>query len=190
MEFYRYTNFDDFTKEEKKYIRKISYFSLLNLVNPIMIGKNNFVVNENLKMNAGLGYTLAPFGGFIDENIWLLINDNVKIHTYFRQFHNKDNWFSGAGMKLINYPINQDKIVLNFGMDLWSQPKNQSFTTKNKEFGIGGELNIGYKLKQFTNDKHDFYLVGGISHKQKGFIPEYASLDKDTKLNIGFTIAY
>jgi len=190
MEFYRYTNFDDLTKKERKFATKISLLSFLNLANPIVFGKTNFKVNERLKMNAGVGYTLSPFGGFIDENIWLIINDNIKIHSYFRQFHNENDWFLGGGCNLINYSMFQDKLILNGGIDLWSQPKNLSFTEGEGDFGYGINMNLGYKIYDTKNNKQSIYLNGGLSYKEAGFIPEYASLDGNTKFNFGLSLAW
>ncbi len=190
IEFYRYTNYDDLTNDEIKFVKKVSYLSFLNLVNPIMLGKNNFKVNDNLRVNAGLGYTLAPFGGFIDENFWFIINDKIKIHSYLREFHNKENWFMGFGIKLFNYHLYNNKMLLNTEVHFWSQPENLSFTTSNSEFGYGGGLNLGYKIYNSISNNYGFYLNAGLSYKQKGFIPEYSSLDKKTQFDFGFSFAW
>ncbi|GAA3657521.1 hypothetical protein [Flavivirga jejuensis] len=190
MEFYRYTNFGDLTKEEKQFINKVSILSLLNIANPIVFGKSNFKINEKLKINAGLGYTLAPFGGFIDENFWFIFKDRIRIHSYLRQFHNKDNWFLGGGINLLNYSFHQDKLLLNCGMNFWSQPKNLSFIEEKGDFGYGGNLNLGYKVYNTKNNKQSIYLNTGLSYKEVGFIPEYASLDENTKLNFGFSLLW
>lgn len=190
MEFYRYTNYNDLTKEERKFTTKIALLSFLNLANPIVFGKSNFKVNENLKMNAGLGYTLSPFGGFIDENVWFIFDDSIKIHSYLRQFHNKNNWFLGGGCNLLNYSILQDKFLLNGGINFWSQPKNLSFIEEKGDFGYGGNLNLGYKVYNTKNNKQSIYLNLGLSYKEAGFIPEYASLDESTKFNFGLALAW
>ncbi len=190
MDFYRYTNYDDFTSEEMKFAKKVSYLSFLNLINPIMLGKSNFKINDNLKVNAGLGYTLAPFGGFIDENFWFVINNKIKIHSYLREFHNKENWFMGFGIKLLNYRLYNDKVLLNTDVHFWSQPENLSFITSNKEFGYGGSFNFGYKVFNSMNNNYGFYLNAGLSYKQKGFIPEYSSLDEKTQFDFGFSFAW
>lgn len=88
MGFYRYTKIDDLTGEEKQFLDRMGYRSFLNLLNPLIIGINNFQLTEEIYLNAGLGYTLAPFGDFIDENIWIKYRKlNFKI--YARQFQNR-----------------------------------------------------------------------------------------------------
>lgn len=185
MLFYRYTNFDDLTKEEKKYARRVSFLALLNFASPMLFNKPNFRINDYTTFNASLGYTLAPFGGFIDENIWLNFNDRLKIQTYLRQFHNKKHWFLGAGIKLFNYYLLPDKLILNSGLHIWSQPEGLSFKASDGDFGFGGDITLGYKIYTFKNKKNDLYLNLGSSFKDYGFIPEYASLGKDVKVNFG-----
>ncbi len=71
MDFQRYTRYDEMTSEEKRYVDRIGWRSLLNLANPMIIGKRNFAITDNIKINGGLGYTMSPFGDFIDETIYL-----------------------------------------------------------------------------------------------------------------------
>ncbi|WP_148261525.1 hypothetical protein [Flagellimonas ruestringensis] len=189
-EFYRYTNFDDLTEEEKKFTRKVGWLSILNLINPMLLGKNNFKFNENLKVNAGLGYTMAPFGGYLDENFWFNYKNRYKIHFYLRQFHNKDNMFWGMGIKLFNHSLFVDKIILNSELHYWNQPENLDFFISNSTSGVGGALDLGYKILNETENESKLYLNLGLSHKTQGFLPEYTSLDKQTMFNLGFSLAW
>lgn len=189
-EFYRYTSFDDLTSEEKKFAKKVGWLSLLNLVNPMVLGKRNFRINEDIKANAGLGYTMAPFGGFVDENFWFKIKNKYKIHFYLRQFHNKDNLFLGTGIRLFNHSLFTETIILNSEFHFWNQPENLKFETSDSISGVGGALDLGYRILNEPENASKLYVNLGLSHKTQGFIPEYASLDKRTMLNIGFTLAY
>ncbi len=122
MEFYRYTRYEDLTSKEQKYVNRLGYRSLLNLLNPLIIGKNNFKLTETMSINIGLGYTMAPFGDFIDENIWIKYKA-LNISLYIRQFQNRENWFNGFGMGLIEYrPI--EKLSLSVSGHFWQQPTN------------------------------------------------------------------
>lgn len=189
-EFYRYTSIDDLTSEEKKFAKKVGWLSLLNLVNPMVLGKRNFRINEDIKANAGLGYTMAPFGGFVDENFWFNIKNKYKIHFYLRQFHNKDNLFLGTGIRLFNHSLFTETIILNSEFHFWNQPENLNFETSDSISGVGGALDLGYRILNEPENASKLYVNLGLSHKTQGFIPEYASLDKRTMLNIGFTLAY
>ncbi|MBO0340897.1 hypothetical protein [Flagellimonas profundi] len=190
IEFYRYTNFDDLTKDERKFARTVGWLSILNLINPMLLGKNNFKVSQNLKVNAGLGYTMAPFGGFLDENFWFNFKNKYRIHFYLRQFHNKDNLFFGTGIKLFNHSLFTDKIILNSELHFWNQPENLDFFTSISKSGVGGVLNVGYSILNSLENTSNLYLNLGLSQKTQGFLPEYASLDNRTMLNLGFSLVW
>jgi len=104
MDFHRYTCYEELTNEERKFINRIGYRSLLNLLNPLLIGKGNFELNESTKFNIGMGYTMSPFGDFIDENIWIR-HKNLNIGLYARQFQNRNNLFNGFGISLNDYQL-------------------------------------------------------------------------------------
>jgi len=104
MDFHRYTRYEELTNEERKFINRIGYRSLLNLLNPLLIGKGNFELNESTKFNIGMGYTMSPFGDFIDENIWIR-HKNLNIGLYARQFQNRNNLFNGFGISLNDYQL-------------------------------------------------------------------------------------
>ncbi len=188
--FYRYTNYKDLSIEEKKFTKKIGWLSLLNLANPMLVGINNFRINENLKANGGIGYTMAPFGGFMDENIWLMIKSKHKLHLYFRQFHNREKLFFGTGLKLFNHSLYRDKIILNSEFHIWNQPEDMNFRASKSDSGVGGAIDVGYRVLNNNNNASSFYLNLGLSHKSEGFLPEYASLDKRTMLKLGFSLGW
>ncbi|HDP97720.1 MAG TPA: hypothetical protein ENN22_00845 [bacterium] len=75
MDFHRYTRYGELTNEEKKYVNRLGYHFFLNLFHPLIIGKRNFEMTKRTSINAGQGHSMAPFGDFIDENIWLKYND-------------------------------------------------------------------------------------------------------------------
>ena len=118
MEFYRYTKYQDLTSEEKDYVDRMGYRSLLNFVNPLLIGKKNYKINKSLVINAGLGYMLSPFGDFIDENIWIKTS-KLNLMLTFRQFQNKKNWFQGIGISMIDFPLPKKLILTNAHLNLY-----------------------------------------------------------------------
>lgn len=68
MEFKRYTDYNDLTQEEKKFTKRVGWRSLLNLVDPLLIGKTGFKLNTKYTGNFALGYGMVPFGDYIDEH--------------------------------------------------------------------------------------------------------------------------
>jgi len=187
MDFHRYTRYDELTNDEIKFIKRIGYRSLLNLFNPLLFGKENFNFNENTKFNIGLGYTMAPFGDFIDENIWIK-HKNLNIELYARQFENRKNWFNGFGVSVNNYQL-IDKLSITLSGHFWQQPVNYDFNTA--ESFTGGAIDT-YVKYWFSNNRSygikGFSVDLGLIYKTKGFLPEELYLDEHFGLRIGTSI--
>ena len=187
MDFYRYTKYEDLTGEEKKYVQRMGYRSLLNLLNPLMIGKGNFKAGEDLSYNIGMGYTMSPFGDFIDENIWIKYK-NFNIHGYARQFQNRNNWFHGFGLGLIDLKLH-NRIYSNISGHFWNQPKDYDFNT-NESFS-GGAIDMDLKYFFFNNRGtwlKGFSLNLGMIYKTEGFLPEELYFEEHFGLRAGTTI--
>jgi len=103
--FYRYTIYDDLTNEELQFLKRVGYRALINAVSPIFFKKLIFINKPDLRLSLSAGYTMSPFGDFIDENIYILFKDKYKIHTYLRQFENKQTWFPAGGISLTDYNL-------------------------------------------------------------------------------------
>ena len=185
MEFKRYTEWDDLTTQEKNYGRRIGLMSLFNYVNPNLWRKSNYKLSENIDFNFSLNYCLAPFGDFIEQNAYLNINKRWKINPFIRQYFNKNNTFWASGIQLHNFVLNK-KILINSSIEAWQQPKNQSFTTSDSDFGMGVKTEIAYNLLEAKKSNVFFNL--GLNYKTKGFIPASPSLDKDFRMNFGLII--
>lgn len=188
MEFYRYTDYDDLTGDEKSFVKRAGWRSLLNIVNPLVIGKSGFDLSESMRINAGLGYTMTPFGDQIDQNIWLMYNE-YNMHIYLREFENKSSWFLGAGLKLHKLKLT-DNINISVGFDFWNQPKNLNFNTKDAQSGGSIDLQIYYKVMSriSSNVKSLAILLGG-NYKSSGYLPEEFYLNEHFGFLIGCAVS-
>lgn len=54
--FYRYTKFSELTQSEKKYARRMAWFSLVNLLNPNLWGVRNYTLKNGNKISFNMGY--------------------------------------------------------------------------------------------------------------------------------------
>jgi len=187
MDFYRYTSYKDLTTEEKKFVNRLGYRSLLNLINPLIFGKTNFKITDNLRINAGLGYTMSPFGDFVDENLWIKLK-SINIAFYARQFQNNQYFFNGFGLSLVDYqPI--DKLCLSLSGHFWQQPVDLDFNTS--KYFTGGAVDLDLKfffLNKFKISSNSISIDLGLIYKTKGFMPEEIFLDKHFGIRIGTTI--
>ncbi|MBN2699449.1 MAG: hypothetical protein JXR52_11550 [Bacteroidales bacterium] len=187
MEFYRYTRYDELTGEEQKFVRRAGYRSLLNLLNPLIIGKTNFKITSDLMFNAGMGYTMAPFGDFIDENIWIKYRD-LNLQLYARQFQNRDSWFPGFGVCVTDLQLH-NRVFATISGHFWNQPDDFNFNTGDS-FN-GGAIDIDVRF--FFLNNRNAWLDGlsldlGLIYKTAGFLPEEVNLDKHFGIRIGSTI--
>lgn len=187
MDFYRYTSYVSLQPEERKFVDRLGFRSFLNLLNPLMIGKTNFKINTTTSFNLGMGYSMSPFGDFIDENIWIK-HRSLNVEMYFRQFQNKVNWFNGFGISLIDYRL-INRLSANLSGDFWQQPVQFDFNTA-KHF-IGGAFDADFKY--FFRNKRAGLLKGfsfdlGFIYKTKGFLPEETRLEQHFGIRMGTTI--
>lgn len=185
MSFYRYTEYHDLTAEEKKFLRRIGGRSLLNILHPLTIGIPYFKIKNNILLNSGLGYMLAPFGDFIDFNFWLS-HKKWNIMVYVRGYQNKHTWFPAAGLTL-----SQFHLFHNFYMDtqihFWQQPENLSFNQSSSFAGFAFDGSLQY---QFQEKHPDFSLNIGMLYKTEGFLPEEVNLKQCFSPRLGLTILY
>ncbi len=186
-DFHRYTTFSELTSAEKKYARRMAWFSLANLINPNLYGFNNFTLKNGNKIGFNVGYSLAPFGDFFRQTIYYLVPEkDLKMSFYLSEYFNKNRFFWGSGLQLHNYKLS-DKWLVNSLLDVWSQPKNLSFTTRESNFGAGFSFSGAYKF--FQNEKHSLFLNVGFSAKTKGFLPENMALDGNFRMRTGIIYA-
>ena len=187
MDFYRYTKYEELTGDERNYVKRLGYRSLLNLLNPLLIGKGNFKINEYTKFNIGMGYAMAPFGDFIDENIWIK-HKNLNIGFYARQFQNKENWFNGFGMSITNFQLHK-RLLSNLTGHFWNQPTDYDFNTR--ESFKGGAIDLDLKYFFFNNRNtwlNGFSIDLGMIYKTEGFLPEELYLEEHFGLRLGTSI--
>ncbi len=186
MPFHRYTLWNDLSAEEKDYVYKLGYRSLLNLINLNMIGIPSISISKNLKVNAGMGHVICPFGDLIDENFWISYK-KYKIQAYVREYQNRVNWFMAGGMSLKYYPINQ-RITATVSAHYWEQPLHLDFNEKQGK--MGGALDVTGKyffnrpgsksLKRISVDL-------GLIYKTEGFLPEEVYMSKHFGFRLGTT---
>lgn len=188
MDFYRYTDYKDLTQEERDFVSRLGYRSLLNLLNPLLIlKKGNFKLSGNTRFNVGMGYTMSPFGDFIDENVWIK-HPSFNFGLYVRQFQNKENWFNGFGISLVDYQLT-DRLQTNVSGHFWQQPVNYDFNTA--DYFTGGAIDMNFSY--FILSKRELSFQGfsidlGLIYKTKGFLPEEVYMDEHWGLRLGTTI--
>lgn len=183
--FYRYTDYADLTNEEKKFVKRIGYRSLINLICPLYFKPLNIINKEKFKLSISGGYTMCPFGDFIDENFWIKYKEKYNFHAYLRQFENRNTWFMSCGLSLMNYQLSP-KLSTTIAGHLWNQPKNLDFNTTESQFGGSGDLLMKYILLK-GNSGNSMSIDLGLNYKTHGFLPEEVYLKEHFGVRLGVT---
>ena len=184
--FYRYTDYEDLSSQEKKFINRIGSRSFINILTPVFFKPLRIFKKNDIQLSLGAGYSMSPFGDFIDENVWIKYKNKYNIHTYFRQFQNKNTWFLGGGIGVFDYKLNS-KFKVSITTHFWNQPKDLNFSTTKSTFGAAANLLMKYAIlskRKSTSVSFDL----GMIYKTFGFLPEEVILDEHFGVRVGVTV--
>lgn len=187
IEFYRYTNYEDLTQAEKKFVKRVGYRALLNLLNPIFIKRLNLINKENIRLGVSCGYSMCPFGDFIDETFWIRYRQKYNFHVYLRQYQNRHNWFPAGGIRLVDYKIS-DRVNTTIAGHFWSQPQNLDFNTSTSSIGGSGDILLKYLLPKKYTKSYSLSMDFGFNYKTSGFLHEEVYLKEHFGMRFGMTI--
>ena len=186
MEFKRYTDYNDLTNKEKRFVKRVGWRSLLNLVDPLLLGKTGFKLNSKCNGNFALGYGMVPFGDYIDEHFWLTTK-SVNAHFYLRQYENKNTWFPALGADLYNISVAQN-IAIDAALHGWIQPKALAFAENSGKLGTAIDLTGKYRVYSGTKGVKRLSLNLGMTAKTEGFLLEEMNLKRYIGFRIGASI--
>lgn len=186
IQFYRYTDYDNLTADERRFVKRVGCRALLNLGSPLFFNQLNFIQNKSLRLSLGTGYTMCPFGDFIDENVWVKYQNRYNIHAYLRQFENRNNWFFGGGLALVDYQLSP-KLSASASSHFWNQPLNLDFNTSKSRFGASGNALLKYRIISNTSG-NALSLDFGLNCKTYGFLPEEVMLKDNIGISVGISL--
>ena len=188
IEFYRYTRYKDLARDEKTFVTRAGYRSLLNLVDPFIFRILDRSLGGSFKVAMGMGYTMVPFGDMIEQKFWVRINDRTRLKLHVREYQNKEDWFFAGGIALFDHSLS-DRLYLNTALDVWEQPAELSFTGHGSE--IGGALNtmLKYVIRRGEDDSDELFSFDiGLLVKSAGFLPEELYLEDVVHYRLGTTL--
>jgi hypothetical protein len=184
MNFKRYVDYDDLLASERQFVKRVGWRSMINLIDPTLFMKKSIKINSTTSLNFNLGYSMSPFGDFIDEHFWIKTN-KLKMHLYLRQFQNRTNWFPAFGGD-INDISPFKNVYTTLILHGWQQPTNLSFTEKKGDFGGAVDVLCKYRF----NVRKKSHLSGislnvGLIAKTQGFLPEEVEMDQHLGFRLG-----
>ncbi|MBI5538375.1 MAG: hypothetical protein HY898_36970 [Deltaproteobacteria bacterium] len=125
----RYRRFSDLTSAEKDYVRAERDLSLLNLIDPALLGFTDFKAGA-MRWNGHVRYMPTSFGSTLDLDAFLAHGQ----HNLFATLHgyrNRDHMFPGLTLEMIRLPVGSPwgypQLTLGLKASAWLQPENQRF---------------------------------------------------------------
>jgi hypothetical protein len=189
-QYQRYIEYNEMTDAEKEFSLRIglrSYINWIDLISLLILQRYNVSLSDSLLISGSTGYCIAPFGDFIDENIYLRIHD-ICLAVYARQYENRAHWFPAFGVQLVSYyPV--DWLHITAGGHFWIQPEGLDFNTAVGKVGGAGELELQFLLPTASQSGLDgFGFSLGFLYKTAGFMPEIESHDSDFRISAGLVV--
>jgi len=173
------------TESEKKYLKRIPLFGLINLMSPFILGKRGNEIRKDTYIAVSLGYNLVPFGEQYEQNIWFK-NKYLKSRITVKEFACKENKLGlGISLSIFDYAIS-DRMFANSEMEYWYQPENLMFTDKKFINGLAWRQYISIPLK--SNKKIQYDFIAGFSFKTKGYVVGDTETNEAINLFLGVNI--
>ena len=188
MEFYRYTRYSNLAENEKAFVSRAGHRSLVNLVDPFIFKILNYPLSNLSKVSIGMGYTMVPFGDFIEQKFWIRIRDRIRLKLYVREYQNKEKWFFAGGIALYDYSLS-DRLHLNTALHVWAQPVKLSFTEARSEVGGAWNTMVKYVISKEKDNQSDILSLDlGLLIKTAGFLQEELYLGDVMHYRFGTTV--
>ena len=195
-QFRRYVQYSDLSKEEKNFlVWRVGYRSYLNFLSLFLFTKPYINITESFSVSGSVGYALAPFGDFIDENLYFRFKTesagSLNFYLYARQAQNYKNWFPSFGLGIIEFaPFSW--LSISSQTHIWWQPEKLNFYSTSSFFGGAFEITGKFFLtnKDWKTPLQKIGLSTSLLVKSKGFMPEIEQHDKYLRFSLGIEIGF
>jgi len=132
----RYRKTSDLSPEMMNYVKKQVWWSLVNIVSPMMLGFRSLPLGHtDIRWNFTFKHFLTSFGTDLPLNVFLNI-DKYNFAVVYHSYQNYKNYFPAIEIEMIDFPISIKNFYIYFSprIILGIQPKDQSFFTSEIEF--------------------------------------------------------
>jgi hypothetical protein len=146
----RYRKNSALTPDEQGYLRRTFYLSLLNFIDPALLGVDALTIKTSRgapwRWNFHVRHTPTSFGSAADLDVLMQRSDYnffLTLHSYF----NRSHYFPGVTAEVLRFPL--DLVVglpvsASARLGAWLQPKDQGFETASMRPGGLAALRLGY----------------------------------------------
>jgi len=182
-----YRNYDNLSKDEKKFFKKRQSQFYLNIIDPSLIKITRFtgpsiIDRAPVLWNVTVRHHLTSFGYAMDTNLYFKQRPS-KFLFILRNHFNKKSYFPGIDMKISRLPVLFSNHILRFStrLAIWLQPENQNYSTSQSE--LGGLLSFKLSRKgQYTEP----YIE--METKTAGWVTGNSHLDPNYRLRVGLSV--
>ena len=170
----RYIRFSDLNDKEQNFLKLQARYSLFNLVDPFLIGWNEFhneIAGHSLRWNAKLGHMLTSFGATVDASLFL----DFKGDQYLITWHNgmtDTRYLPGLSVKQIDWALSE-RWFATPSLTAWPQPKDQRLESSSSEVLWDASMELAYKSSRWVS----YYF--GFEAKNKGWVAGNVYLDEN-----------
>ena len=178
----RYTTYSELSSKERKYLNASRNLSFLNLVDPFLIGKNEFKTlglfgESDANYNFKLRHDLASFGNSISSQFFYE-SYLLKSHATLFLFQNYQHSFPGLEVNLLDVDVGS-KWALDIRGQIWKQPKDFLFDTGSGMLGGLGGVKVAYSG---FGAMHPYLNIIG---KTKGWVSGVVDQDRSLETILG-----
>jgi len=188
MPFRRYTDYEDLTFEERRFVRRVGWRTWLNLASPMLWGRANWTLDSGRRWSGDLSYSLTPFGDMIEHAQWWARPGQWGARVSLRAYQNEVHWFPGVGLEWCDLrPM--VRCASRVALHGWQQPKDLRFRTAHGEWGGAVEAGVRWRVTDTKSAPTGYILLGALV-KTKGYQPEAPELDASFGVRGGFAFRF
>lgn len=182
----RYRDYSDLSGAEQDYLKHMRDLSLLNLVDPFLFGRNQFMGHRpgsgNYKWNATLRHHLTPFGYDVSANLFLLGSTSQRLVTVHSYRNQNDSWFGLEWQQFRDAPSGLAPTWrLDWRIALWQQPRSLSFAADEGKWG-GAVTLRGFKATG------NWAPYAQLEAKTEGWLAGNVYLEPNYSVQLGFVL--
>ncbi len=180
----RYIKASQLTNEEIRYLKRQGNLQWLNILSPHLIGfpkiKLKTTERGDYFGSFAVRHILTSFGSDISLDVFYQSPEN-NLFFSVHNFNNLNASFWGVEAAFIDKYLLNEKILLSGRGMIWTQPKNQSFTTKISSFG-----GLLYFRGSYTLGKWLPFIE--FEGKSKGWVMGNVFLEENVSIRCGINL--
>lgn len=179
----RYRSRDDLTATEKDYLRRMSLYSWVNLIDPFWFRFSGWEWGDK-RWAATLRHHLTPFGHSFEQNIFVKTADTREGGHLFiaRQYSNQQKTLPGFEWQCFDCRRWSSGRSLDIRSAIWWQPK--SLLYRSSAWQTGGYLAL--QLHQDINENAVGFAE--VLTKSRGWMADEINLSPATHMRLGLTV--